>query len=77
MKATIFHGPRDARVESVPDPRIGAPNEAIARITCAAICGSDLHSYHGRDQVIPGFVLGHEAIGVVEEIGSAVARIKK
>jgi alcohol dehydrogenase len=77
MKATIFHGPRDVRVESFPDPRIGAPNEAIVRITRAAICGSDLHSYHGRDEVIPGFVLGHEAIGIVEETGPAVSRIKK
>ena len=76
MKATIFHGPRDVRVESVPDPQIGTPNEAIVRITGAAICGSDLHSYHGRDEVIPGFVLGHEAIGIVEETGPAVARIK-
>ena len=77
MKATIFHGPRDVRVESVPDPKINAANEAIVRITRAAICGSDLHSYHGRDEVIPGFVLGHEAIGIVEETGPGVSRIKK
>jgi alcohol dehydrogenase len=77
MKATIFHGPRDVRVEAVPDPKINAPNEAIVRITRAAICGSDLHSYHGRDQMIAGFVLGHEAIGMVEETGPGVARIKK
>jgi alcohol dehydrogenase len=77
MKATIFHGPRDVRVESVPDPKITAPNQAIVRITRAAICGSDMHSYHGRDQMVPGFVLGHEAIGIVEETGPAVTRIKK
>jgi alcohol dehydrogenase len=77
MKATIFHGPRDVRVESVPDPKITAPNQAIVRITRAAICGSDMHSYHGRDQMLPGFVLGHEAIGIVEETGTAVTHIKK
>jgi alcohol dehydrogenase len=77
MKATIFHGPRDVRVETVPDPAITAPNAAIVRITRAAICGSDMHSYHGRDQMVPGFVLGHEAIGIVEETGPAVTRIKK
>ncbi len=77
MRATIFHGPRDVRVESVADAKIKSPNEAIVRITLAAICGSDLHCYHGRDAVIPGFILGHEAIGIVEETGSSVARIKK
>jgi alcohol dehydrogenase len=77
MKATIFHGPHDVSVESVPDPKINAPNEAIVRITHAAICGSDLHAYDGREVGIPGFVLGHEAIGVVEETGPAVSRIKK
>ena len=77
MKATVFHGPRDVRIESVPDPRIAAPNEAIVRITRAAICGSDMHSYHGRDQMMPGFVLGHEGIGIVEETGPAVTRIRK
>lgn len=77
MKATVFHGARDVRVESVQDAKIKLPNEAIVRITRAAICGSDLHSYHGRDPVIPGFVIGHEGVGIVEEIGPAVSRIKK
>ncbi len=77
MKATVFHGPRDVRVETVSDPKINAPTDAIVRITRAAICGSDLHCYHGRDQAAPGFVFGHEGVGVVEEVGSGVRRIRK
>jgi threonine dehydrogenase-like Zn-dependent dehydrogenase len=77
MKATVFHGPRDVRVETLPDPVVKAPTDAIVRITRAAIYGSDLHSYHGNQQVVPGFVLGHEGVGVVEEIGKAVGRLKK
>jgi len=77
MKATVFHGPRDVRIEKVPDPGLKAPTDAIVRITRAAICGSDLHSYHGNQQVMPGFVLGHEGVGVVEEIGKGVSHLKK
>lgn len=77
MKATVFHGPRDVRIETVPDPIVKSPTDAIVRITRAAICGSDLHSYHGNQQVVPGFVLGHEGVGVVEEIGKAVGHLKK
>jgi threonine dehydrogenase-like Zn-dependent dehydrogenase len=77
MKATVFHGPRDVRVETVPDPVIKSPTDAIVRITRAAICGSDLHSYHGNQQVIPGFVLGHEGVGIVEDTGKSVSRLKK
>ena len=77
MKATVFHGPRDVRVETVPDAIVKSPTDAIVRITRAAICGSDLHSYHGNQQVVPGFVLGHEGVGVVEEIGKAVGHLKK
>src|SRR5215470_3308475 len=77
MKATVFHGPRDVRIETVPDPIVKSPTDAIVRITRAAICGSDLHSYHGNQQVIPGFVLGHEGVGVVEEVGKAVGHVKK
>ncbi|MGO9603054.1 MAG: zinc-binding dehydrogenase [Candidatus Binataceae bacterium] len=77
MKATVFHGPRDVRIEKVPDPVIKSPTDAIVRITRAAICGSDLHSYHGNQQVMPGFVLGHEGVGVIEEIGAGVSHLKK
>ncbi|MGH7863556.1 MAG: zinc-binding dehydrogenase [Candidatus Binataceae bacterium] len=77
MKAAVFHGPRDVRVERVPDPKIANPTDALVRITRAAICGSDLHSYHGRDEVIAGFVLGHEGVGVVEDVGKGVIALKK
>jgi alcohol dehydrogenase len=77
MKATIFHGPRDVRVERVPDPGLTAPSDAIVRITRAAICGSDLHVYDGGTPVESGFVLGHEGVGVIEDTGSGVTRLRK
>jgi alcohol dehydrogenase len=77
MKATIFRGPRNVAVERVPDPVIKSPSDAIVRITRAAICGSDLHFYHGQMPVEPGFVLGHEGVGVVEEIGKGVTQLRK
>ncbi len=77
MKAAVFHGPRDVRVENVPDPAIKYPTDAIIRITRTAICGSDLHPYHGRAQMIPGFVIGHEGVGIVEEVGTGVTHLKK
>ncbi len=77
MKATVFYGARDVRVERVPDPELKSPTDAIVRITRAAICGSDLHAYHGNMPVEPGFVLGHEGVGVVEEVGRGIAGLKK
>ena len=70
MKATTWHGKHDIRVENVPDPVIQDSRDAIIRVTSTAICGSDLHIYDG---VIPtmekGDILGHEFMGVVEEVG--------
>ena len=78
MNAITLHGPGDVRVESVPDPRIVDPTDAVLRITTSAVCGSDLHQYHGRVAGLdPGIVMGHEFMGVVEEVGSAVRQIKK
>jgi alcohol dehydrogenase len=77
MKAAIFHGPRDVRVERVADPKIKSPSDAIVRITRAAICGSDLHLYDGQMPAAPGFVLGHEGVGVIEEVGAGVSRLRK
>lgn len=77
MKATIFNGPRDVRVERVPDPKLSATTDAIVRITRSAICGSDLHVYDGGLPLQPGFVLGHEGVGVIEEAGSGVTRLRK
>ncbi len=70
MKAITLHGTEDVRVESVPDPRIVDPGDAVVRITTSAVCGSDLHQYHGRVPGIePGVVMGHEFMGVVASAG--------
>jgi threonine dehydrogenase-like Zn-dependent dehydrogenase len=77
MKAVTWHGRRDVRVEDVPDPRIEEPTDAIIRITTTAICGSDLHLYEVLGPYIrEGMVLGHEPMGIVEEVGSAVTNLK-
>jgi threonine dehydrogenase-like Zn-dependent dehydrogenase len=77
MKAVTFHGRRDVRVDEVPDPRIEEPTDAIVRITSTAICGSDLHLYEVLGPFIDeGDILGHEPMGVVEEVGSEVKHIK-
>jgi threonine dehydrogenase-like Zn-dependent dehydrogenase len=76
MKALTFHGRRDVRVEHVPDPRIEEPTDAIVRVTSTAICGSDLHLYEVLGMFIDeGDVLGHEPIGIVEEVGSEVGHV--
>lgn len=75
MKAVVYEGPRDMRVEEVEDPRIESPLDAIIRLTTTNICGSDLHPYEGRSPMEPGTVVGHENTGVVVEVGSAVNRI--
>ena len=73
MRALTWHGKRDVRVDSVPDPAIEKPTDAIVRITTTAICGSDLHLYEVMGPFIEkGDVLGHEPMGVVEEVGSEV-----
>ncbi|WP_091071601.1 zinc-dependent alcohol dehydrogenase [Micromonospora humi] len=78
MKALTWQGKRDVRVEDVPDPRIEEPTDAIVRITSTAICGSDLHLYEVLGPYLkPGDVLGHEPMGIVEEVGSGVTRLKK
>ncbi len=78
MRALTWHGYHDVRVENVPDPSIVNPQDAIIRITHTAICGSDLHLY---DNVIPtlmpGDVLGHEFMGVVEDVGPEVHNLKR
>ena len=76
MKAIVYRGPRSVAVEQVPDPAIETPLDAIVRITTTNICGSDLHMYEGRTAVEEGTVLGHENMGIVEEVGSAVERIE-
>lgn len=77
MRATVYHGPGDVRVETVPDPTIEQPTDAIVRITHACICGSDLWFYRGLDKWQPGWRTGHEWMGIVEEVGSDVKTVKK
>ncbi|WP_116104186.1 zinc-dependent alcohol dehydrogenase [Amycolatopsis thermalba] len=77
MKAVTWHGKRDVRVEDVPDPRIEEPTDAIVRITSTGICGSDLHLYEVLGPFMgEGDILGHEPMGIVEEVGSGVTDIK-
>jgi threonine dehydrogenase-like Zn-dependent dehydrogenase len=76
MKAVTWHGKRDVRVDDVPDPRIERPTDAIVRITSTAICGSDLHLYEVLGPFLDeGDVLGHEPMGIVEEVGPEVDHI--
>ena len=77
MKAVTWHGKRDVRVEDVPDPTIQEPTDAIVRVTSTGLCGSDLHLYEVMGPFMgEGDVLGHEPMGVVEEVGPEVGRIK-
>jgi threonine dehydrogenase-like Zn-dependent dehydrogenase len=76
MKAVAWHGKRDVRVDEVPDPAIQEPTDAIVRITTTAICGSDLHLYEVLGPFMgEGDILGHEPMGIVEEVGSEVASL--
>jgi threonine dehydrogenase-like Zn-dependent dehydrogenase len=78
MKAICWHGKEDVRVETVPDPKIEDPRDAVIRITSTAICGSDLHLYDGfMPTMEAGDVLGHEPMGEVVEIGHQVTKLKK
>jgi threonine dehydrogenase-like Zn-dependent dehydrogenase len=77
VKAVTWQGKRDIRVEEVPDPSIQQPTDAIIRITTSGLCGSDLHLYEVLGPFLdPGDVLGHEPMGIVEEVGSAVTSIE-
>jgi len=77
MKAVVYKGPKQVAVEQVEGPRIEQPTDAVVRITSCALCGSDLHMYEGRAGAQPGLVLGHEPLGVIEEVGPAVTSVKK
>ena len=78
MKALTWHGTHDVRVDTVPDPRIQDPGDAILIVTATAICGSDLHLYNGLMPAMePGDVLGHEFMGEVVEVGKEVRNLKK
>jgi threonine dehydrogenase-like Zn-dependent dehydrogenase len=76
VKALAWHGNHDVRVDTVPDPSIEQPTDAIIKITSSGICGSDLHLYEVLGAFIdPGDILGHEPMGIVQEVGSEVKNI--
>src|SRR3954451_5744689 len=77
MKALTWHGKRDVRVDEHPDPVIEKPTDAIIRVTTSGLCGSDLHLYEVFGPFIdPGDILGHEPMGIVEEVGADVGELK-
>src|SRR2546423_6788221 len=77
MKALTWHGRRDVRVETVPDPTIEQDTDAIVRVTSSGICGSDLHLYEVLGAFLEeGDILGHEPMGIVEAVGSGVSHIQ-
>ena len=78
MRAIVFHGVGDVRLEDVKEPKIKEPTDAIVRLTASAICGTDLHMIRGTMAGMkPGTILGHEGVGVVEDCGKAVRNFKK
>ena len=76
MKAVTWQGTHDLQVTEVPDPRIEEPSDAIIKITSTALCGSDLHLYETLAPFMErGDVVGHEPLGIVEEVGSSVSKL--
>ncbi|WP_327314884.1 zinc-dependent alcohol dehydrogenase family protein [Streptomyces sp. NBC_01235] len=75
MRATVIHAPGDIRVEDVPEPRIVKPTDAIIRTVATCVCGSDLWSYRGAEPVTEPHPMGHEYVGIVEEVGSEVTHV--
>ncbi|KAF2103326.1 GroES-like protein [Rhizodiscina lignyota] len=76
MDAVIFRGPYDIAVEKRPKPSIQSPTDAIVRVIVAGICGSELHMYRGHQKTDTGHIMGHEMVGIVEEVGSEVSNVK-
>jgi 2-desacetyl-2-hydroxyethyl bacteriochlorophyllide A dehydrogenase len=75
VRAVTFQAPGEVRVDEVAEPELLAPDDAIVRVEASGICGSDLHIYHGRVQIEPGFVIGHEYVGEVVAAGDEVSRV--
>lgn len=76
MRVTTIHAPGDIRLEERPTPTITAPTDAVIKITAGCICGSDLWPYRGENPISPGSTIGHEMVGVIEEVGSEVSSFK-
>ncbi|HEV7147726.1 MAG TPA: zinc-dependent alcohol dehydrogenase family protein [Pedococcus sp.] len=76
MKATILTAPRDVRLQDVPDPKIVQPTDALVRVTAACVCGSDLWPYRGINEVSEPTRIGHEFVGIVEEVGDEVRSLR-
>src|SRR3954465_10244711 len=76
MRATVMHGAGDVRIEDVPDPSVVEPTDAVVRVTRACICGSDLWPYASMEPSETGQSMGHEAVGVVEAVGSDVGTVE-
>ncbi|MCS6994841.1 MAG: zinc-dependent alcohol dehydrogenase family protein [Anaerolineales bacterium] len=76
MKGTVMYGPRDVRFEERPDPKIIEPTDAIIKLSAACVCGSDLWPYRGIDELKQPMPMGHEYVGIVQEVGSQVKHIK-
>lgn len=78
MKAVVFHGVGDIRLDDVPEPKLKEPTDAIVRLTASAICGTDLHMIRGTlPGMVPGTILGHEGVGIVEELGPGVRNFER
>jgi hypothetical protein len=76
MRATLIHGPRDVRLEEVPDPKVHRPTDAVVKVVAACVCGSDLWPYRGVRPIDEPRRIGHEFVGVVEEVGAEVATLR-
>src|SRR4051795_8977702 len=75
MQAVTFQAPGEVRLEEKPDPELDAPTDAVVRIEATGVCGSDLHIYHGRVAMEPGFTIGHEYVGTVVAAGDGVTSV--
>jgi 2-desacetyl-2-hydroxyethyl bacteriochlorophyllide A dehydrogenase len=75
MRALTFQAPGQVALRDVPEPELQGPDDALVKVSAAGVCGSDLHIYHGRVWVDPGFVIGHELVGTVSAVGESVRRV--
>ena len=76
MRAAVYHGPEDVRVEEVDDPEVESPRDAVVRVTHTAVCGSDLWFYRGQSDRDAPSPVGHEPMGIVEEVGEKVRSVE-